>query len=142
MIIHEEDVVHLLECRIQFHITGAAYRCLELVNVTRISGLKRSSTLCIGPANEFVAGLLRRCRCINCFTIFYLLRGNILSIRVMKDVGSDRWILLRGSDSGNNINRELARLKARSLSRSICDLACVAVVIDVQDLMAVAAHIS
>ena len=143
LIIHEEHIVNLPEYRIQFHLFGAAYSCIELVNYTRIFVLKLSSILRIGPSKELASRFFRCGRRINCFAIFDFLgrTRNLISFCIMKNIRSDRrcLILIRSCD---DINRELACLKGRSLCRSVCDLACVAAVIDVQDLMALAAHIS
>ncbi len=59
----------------------------------------------------------------------------------MEDIRSDRRLLIL-IRTCNNINRELARLKARAVRGSACDLTRIAAVVDVQHLMALAVHAS
>ena len=138
LLVKEEDIICLLENRIQTDVSCCAYRCCQCAEIAWISFLNGRNVLRIGPPKELASRFFRCCRRINRFAVLHLLRRNHLSIRVIEEICSDRWIIR----SRDDINRKLARLKARSLCRSICDLACVAAVIDVQYLMAVTTHIS
>ena len=73
LIVQEEDIICLLEYRIQINNTGAADRSSDLIEVTRISILKCCYILGIRPAQEFAAGFFRGRRCIDNLIIFYFL---------------------------------------------------------------------
>ena len=139
-IVKEENIVYLLENRVQVNISGRVHRGCQLIENTRITFLKCSCVLGIGPPHELMSAFLRRSRRINRLAVPYLLRGtrDHISVCIVENISCNGRILFRRANTGDYVDGELACIKTRAGCGGRGDRTCIAVVVDVKNLMALA----
>ena len=89
-----------------------------------------------------MSGFLRRSRRINRLAVLYLLRGtrDLITFCIVEYVGGNGRGLIWRVDTGNHVYGELTRIKTCARRGGRGDRTCIAVVVDVKNLMALALY--